>query len=116
MTPRTGRIAASALFGNHTPRYNWAWENRRRPVAMWLHSDESTLYMRDTGDIVWAPKGHPTPLTEVSKLRCSLRVRDVVWDTGRILQLYDGHLTAAEYIDSSSTFFLRRRISASASF
>ena len=99
MTPRTGRIVATALFGNHTQRYNWAWENRRRPVATWLHSDESTLCMRDTGDIVWAPKGHPTPAIEVSKLRCAFHVWGVVWDTGRIFQLYDGHLTATMYID-----------------
>jgi transposase len=62
--------------------------------------------MRDTGDIVWAPRGHPTPLIEVSQLRCSLHIWGVVWDTGRIFQLYDGHLTAAMYVDLLEQYIL----------
>ena len=108
VTPRTGRIAAGALFGNHTERSNWAWENRRRPVATWLHSDESTLCMRDTGDIVWCPEvAIPAPLIEV-QLAALLHVHiwGVVWDTGRIFQLYDGHLTAAMYVDLLEQYIL----------
>ena len=99
MTPRTGRIVASAMLGNHEQRWDWAWENRRRPVAMWLHSDESTLCMRDTGDVVWWPKGLPPPHLEVSKLRSAIHIWDVVWNKDRIFRIYDGHLTASKYMD-----------------
>ena len=99
MTPRTGRIAAKGLFGNHAQRFEWAWAHCRQLVATWMHSDESTLCMRDTNEVVWAPRGLPTPLIEVSKLRCSLHIWGVVWDTGHVFQLYDGHLTATMYIE-----------------
>ena len=55
--------------------------------------------MRDTGEVVWAPKGHPTPGIEVETLRCSINLFGMVWEGGRIFVTYRGHLTAATCID-----------------
>ena len=64
-----------------------------------MHSDESTLCMRDSGELVWAPIGTPVPQLVVDVLRCHVCMWGVVWDGGAVFAQYDGHLTAASYID-----------------
>ena len=98
MTKRRGRVVASAMINHHSERLAWAQENRRAPIATWVHSDESTPCMRDTGDFVWAPTGRPTPPIEVEKLRCSFNVWGAVWETDRLFVQYD-HLAAVAYIE-----------------
>jgi transposase len=99
MTPRSGRVTAAAMLTHHTERWDWAWEHRRSPVATWIHSDESTLCMRDTGQVVWAPRGQSTPGIEVETLRCSINLFGCVWDGGHIFATYRGHLTSATFIN-----------------
>ena len=99
MSPRLGRITARGMILHHAERAAWASERRRAPVAWWLHSGESTLCMRDTGELVWAPIGSPVPQIEVDTLRCHVCMWGVVWDGGSVFAQYDGHLTAASYID-----------------
>ena len=55
--------------------------------------------MRDTGEVVWAPKGQSTPGIEVETLRCFINLFGMVWEGGRIFVTYRGHLTAATFID-----------------
>ena len=55
--------------------------------------------MRDSGELVRAPIGTPVPQLEVDVLRCHVCMWGVVWDGGAVFAQYDGHLTAASYID-----------------
>ena len=97
-TPRTARTQARGAIGHHEERADWAWEHRRSPITRWLHSDESTLVMRDTGEIMWAPKGDPSPRHEITNIRHAIHLFGVVWDGGCAFGQYFGHLTAVKYI------------------
>ena len=99
LSPRIGEITARAMVTHHDERAAWAWENRRAPVSTWLHTDESTMCLRDSGEIVWAPISSPAPDTEVAVLRCHVNIWGVVWDGGSVFVQYQPHLTAAAYID-----------------
>jgi transposase len=99
MTPHRGRITAKQSGKHHEARKAWAWEHRRDDATKWVHFDESTLCMRDTGDIVWAPRGEDPPPLEVDKLRCHVNVWGMVWDQGSAFAQYDGHLNTDSFID-----------------
>ena len=62
-TLRHARVQARGAIGHHEKRADWAWKHRRCPITTWLHSDESTIVLRDTGEIMWAPKGDPSHVT-----------------------------------------------------
>jgi hypothetical protein len=83
MTPRRGRITAQSGHGD-TKRWQWAWEQRRAPAFEWPHSDESTVSVQETGDIVWGKRGGPTPAFEVTTLRCHVNIWGLVWNEGSI--------------------------------
>ena len=74
LTPRRQRITAAPDPEHDCLRREWAWEHRRAEVCNWLHSAESTVCMRDTGDVVWIPRGEPTPRLPVKQLRCSVNI------------------------------------------
>jgi transposase len=99
LSPRHGRITARGMVLHHDQRAAWAWEHRRDPITTWLHSDESTMCMRESGEIVWIPIGEPIPELEVDVLRCHVNMWGVVWDGGSIFTQYRGHLTAAAFTD-----------------
>ena len=80
-------------------RWLWAWEHRRDPASKWLHSDECTVRMQQTGDIVRVKRGQPTPPMEVTTLRCHVNVWGVVWDHGSIFVQFDGHLPSDAFIE-----------------
>ena len=99
MTPRRGRITSRQTGRYAVKRWQWAWEHRRDPASQWLHSDESTCRMQETGDIVWVKRGQPTPAFEVSELRCHVNVWGVVWNEGSIFVQFEGHLNSDSFIE-----------------
>ena len=98
-TLRHARVQARGAIGHHEKRADWAWKHRRCPITTWLHSDESTIVLRDTGEIMWAPKGDPSPRHEVSSIRHAIHLFGVLWDGGHAFGQYFGHLTSAKFID-----------------
>ena len=98
LTRRHQRITAAPQLDHVQQREAWAWEHRRDPVCRWLHSDESTLCVTDTGDYVWIKRGEPTPRLPVLCVRFNVNVWGVVWDDGRIFVRFTGHLTSAAFI------------------
>jgi hypothetical protein len=74
MTIRRGRITARQSGQYDAKRWLWAWEQRRAQAFEWLHSDESTVRMQETGDIIWVKRGEPTPAFEVTTLRCHVKM------------------------------------------
>ena len=98
LTPRRQRISAAPDPEHDRLRREWAWEHRRAEVCNWLHSDESTVCMRDTGDVVWIPRGEPTPRLPVKQLRCSVNIWGVVWGRQKIFVRFQGHLTSQAFI------------------
>jgi len=98
LTPRKGRITAKQSGSHEQARKDWAWEHRRAKVTTWVHTDESTLCMRDTGDIVWAPRGERAPPVEVDKLRCHVNVWGMVWDGGSVFGQFVGHFNTDGFI------------------
>ena len=97
-TPRHQHLTSRQSGSYERKRRQWAWDHRRSLAAKWLHSDECTVRMQQTGDIVWVKRGEPTPALEVSKLRCHVNVWGVVWDSGSIFVHYDGHLNSDAFI------------------
>ena len=106
LSARHPRITARGMVLHHDSRAAWAWSERRAPVTTWLHSDESTLCMRDSGELVWVLIGTPPPDFEVTTFRCYVCVWGVVWDGGAVFAQYRGYLTAAMYIDLLDTHLL----------
>jgi transposase InsO family protein len=98
LTPRRQRITAAPNPQHEQLRHDWAWAYRRAEVRRWLHSDESTMCVRDTGDVVWIPRGQPTPRLAVEQLRFSVNVWGAVWDEGRIFVRFEGHLSSQAFI------------------
>ena len=99
MTPRRCRITARQTAGYHTERLAWAWEHRRDQAYLWLHTDECTVRMQDTGDIVWVKRGEATPALEVRTLRCHVNIWGAVWDKGSIFAQFDGHFNTDMFIE-----------------
>jgi transposase len=108
-TPRRGRIQQEPHPKDHEVRLAWAHEHRRAGVSRWLHSDESHLQMRDTGGIVWAPRGETAARPQVETLRCHLNIWGVVWDEGRIFAQYDGHLSGQGFVNLLKEHLLPER-------
>jgi transposase len=98
-TPRKGRITAKQSGTHNEARKAWAWEQRRAQVMQWVHTDESTLCMRDTGDIVWHPRGEPSTPLEVEKLRCHVNIWGMVWDEGSVFAQFEGHFNTDAFIE-----------------
>ena len=99
MTPRRRRLTARQSGEYHQQRWEWAWEHRRDQAFLWLHTDECTVRMQDTGDIIWVKRGEPTPPFEVATLRCHVNIWGVVWDEGSIFAQFDGHLNTDLFIE-----------------
>ena len=79
-------------------RHAWAWEHRRAPVCQWVHTDETTMCVMDTGDFVWIPRGQPTPRLPVEKIRFSVNVWGAVWDDGKVFVQFIGHMDSPAFI------------------
>ena len=109
LTRRHRRITTAPNPKHDMLRHAWAWEHRRAPVRRWVHSDESTMCVMDTGDFVWIPRGQPTPRLPVQQLRFSVNVWGAVWDEGKVFVQFEGHLDSPAFIASWRTTSSRRR-------
>jgi transposase len=98
-TPRHGRITARQSGSYDAKRWAWAWHHRRELAIQWVHTDESTVRMQETGDIIWVKRGQLTPAFEVQKLRCNVNVWGMVWDEGSVFVHFSGYLNTALFID-----------------
>ena len=84
-----------------TPRYialrkAWAHQHRDDDILSWLFMDASTLMLRHTGDLIWAPRGKPTPPHSVEHLYIKANVWGVVWGGGSVFAQFDGNLTSRD--------------------
>ena len=98
LTRRHRRITTAPNPKHDMLRHAWAWEHRRAPVRRWVHSDESTMCVMDTGDFVWIRRGQPTPRLPVQQLRFSVNVWGAVWDEGKVFVQFEGHLDSPAFI------------------
>jgi transposase/predicted transcriptional regulator len=109
MTPRRQSLTSRQTGPYEAQRRGWAWEHRRDPAFYWVHTDECTVRMQQTGDIVWVKRGQPTPRWEVETLRCHVNVWGAVWDEGRVFAQFGGHLNTDLFITLLNTHLLPKK-------
>lgn len=76
----------------------FALKHRFDDMFSWVYMDESTMCLRDTGDVVWVKRGQPTPPHQIAGLRCSVHLWGAVWNEDSVFSFYTGSLTAAAYL------------------
>lgn len=80
-------------------RHNWAVTNKDANHSKWVFMDETTVCLRDTGDIVWIKRGEATPRHPIEKLKCSVNIWGIIWNKGSHFQFYNGSLTKEKYCE-----------------
>ena len=109
MTPRRGQVTVRANPQHIAQRRAFARKNRRAAVTRWVHTDEMHFSLRDTGHVVWAERGQPTPRPEVTGLKGTVHVWGMVWDRGAVFTQFEGHLDSQLYIDLLEEHYLPER-------
>lgn len=96
-TRRTGRPWVERTESQQQRFHEFCVQHKTSDLKTWVFLDESTFQLRDTGPVLWVPRGQPTPPHIISNLRCAIHMWGAVWWEGAVFARYEGHLDATRY-------------------